>query len=148
MAYDVNQFRQVLRNKGVEIIEFTAGEEDFYRQEWFNRVVPEHKQQKARESHCFDSEDSCGFLWHVFSYDILDCVKGSEAKHAFDSVAKQEAVLLANLGDIASCRLKNLANIKAEYFDILEDVIVTDADFAWTYAKTHEPACGPYFCNK
>ena len=145
MEYDDDRFIRALRNSGVEIVELTSDEEALYRREWFNRVVPAGKRQKAIESYCFDRDGCSGYLWHVFSYEILDCIKGNTAKKAFDSVSKQEAVLLVNLGNIASCRLNHISNITAEYFDVLEDVILTGSNFEWIYAKTHEPDCGPYF---
>jgi len=139
---NANEFIAILQDKGVEIIEFSSHEKDTYRQEWFKRIVPANKQQKARESYCLARS---GFLWHVFSYEILDCIKGNEAKKAFNSLSKQKAVLLVNVGNIASCRLKNISNVTAECLDVLNDVILTGCNFEWVYVKTHESECGPYF---
>ena len=36
-------------------------------------------------------------------------------------------------------------SLKAETLEKFTDVIVTSANFAWTYCKTHESDIGPYF---
>ena len=147
MGNDTDRFTTYLHCKGAEIINLTSCEEEVYRQEWFTRVVPANMRQKAIASHCFDEGIYNGYLWHVFSYEILDSLKGTEAKSAFNNISKQEAVLLVKLVDIASCRIRNISYITAGCFDFLDDIILTDSNFEWVYVKTHEPTCGPYFYN-
>lgn len=148
MNNESNAFISCLKEAGVSIVELTFLDEEGYKREWFSRVVPEDKRQKATESNCFDTDGCSGYLWHVFSYNVLEHIEGVHAKKTFDKFPKQEAILLANWGDvdnITSCRLKNISNITATDLDILHDVILTDINFEWTYAKTHEKGCGPYF---
>jgi len=149
MTNDAREFISYLQNNGVIITNMSDKEEEAYRQEWFERVVPCDKRQKAIDSYCFDKDGCGGYLWHVFSFEILDYIELDKAVETFDNLPKQDAVLLMNWGDIdgiTSCRLKNISAIKAKYLDLLSDVILTDEKFEWLYVKTHETGmCGPYF---
>jgi len=150
-----------LQRSGVEIINMTPQEEADYRQEWFRTVVPAEKQEQAMALNCFDYDSShgykcCGFLWHVFSYDVVDHVEKATARRIFNGLQKKDAVLLINWtgedGFITSCKLKNIANLKANDFDPLYDIILTDSEFNWAYVKTHEQGfggdLGPYFWSR
>ncbi len=140
-ASDLNTFLSRHSNDGVEL---TPAEVEAYKKEWFNRLVPADKQEEAMECFCFSRDDYCGYLWHVFSYKILSCLEQGAAKKAFDDFEKKEAVLLENIDSIAF-RIKDVSTLKAQDLDTLQDIILTAKDFSWTYIKTHETVCGPYF---
>lgn len=44
--------------------------------------------------------------------------------------------------------MENAENLTAELLEQFVDVTITASDFTWTYAKTHESMCGPYFYKK
>ena len=147
MKKEAKKFIKYLNNNHIEFVEMTIQEENEYKQKWFERVVPISKQQNAMECSCFDTLHSCGYLWHVFSYGILDYIEKDDAKKAFSNLAKQEAVLLVNwkeLDGIASYKLNDISKIPVETYNFLTDIILTDSMFRWTYVKTHEIMCGPY----
>lgn len=148
MERESNAFISYLKRAGISIVRMTPSDEDDYRKKWFEKVVPADKQQRAIDSYCFDKDGYSGYLWHVFSYYILECIEGDNAKKIFDELRKQDAILLVNLGNdcVPSCKMKNISGITAKEIDALSDVIFTDTNFEWTYVKTHETGlCGPYF---
>lgn len=144
MLNKIEKFIDFLNHNGIEFTKLTPPEIEAYKQEWFNNFVPMEKQEKAINSFCFDKDGFCGYLWHVFSYEILSCLKKSKAKNTFNELDKQGAVLLVNIDEVAY-RVKDVCKIKAQDLDFLDDIILTAQDFSWTYAKTHEATCGPYF---
>lgn len=87
------------------------------------------------------------FLWHLFSYEILHCEAGAKAKALFDLERKGSCVMINNADGFAY-RLENAEDITAELLDQFVDITITAQDFSWTYAKTHEETCGPYFYKK
>ena len=144
MWNQVNKFVKLLKQNNIEFTELLSQDIEIYKHEWFNKFVPQDKHKEAIDSYCFDKDDYSGFLWHAFSYEIISCLVGLVAKKAFDQLEKQEAVLLINIDDVAY-RIKDISKLTSKDFEILDDIILTDKDFKWTYTKTHESACGPYF---
>lgn len=142
MEKGVNKHIAFLQSSDIEMMALTPDEKENYKREWFERFIPADKHQKALEYYCLDKH---GYLWHAFSGNLMEHFEGEEARNAFNETAKKDAVLLANWDDIASCRIKNATGILAENLDDLDDVILTDSNFEWTYSKTHEDDCGPYF---
>ncbi|TYR81390.1 DUF4275 family protein [Priestia megaterium] len=89
------------------------------------------------------------FLWHIFSYEKLKCAEGEQATKAFNEAVKQECYVFYQHVDDAlfiqdSSKLEDTDFI-TENKAYLSDIYVTDKDFTWTYVKTHEACCGPYF---
>ena len=129
---------------GIEYIEIAPLDVDTYRQQWFDNFIPSDKKEKAIDSYCFNKDGCCGYLWHAFSYEILECIKNDDAKAMFNSFNKQDAVLLGNIDDVAFI-VKDISKITAKDIDLFDDIMLTAIDFSWTYTKTHEMTCGPYF---
>jgi hypothetical protein len=44
--------------------------------------------------------------------------------------------------------VENAQQITADDFMDEEDIHIVDKNFTWTFVKTHERACGPYFKDK
>lgn len=152
--HEDSELLDILQHNGVEITKLPDWEEQSYLSEWFNRVVPEDKRRDAFEMHCFPGYylhgDSVvfgwGFLWHVFSSRLLDCLEEDDARKEFSNAPKNEAILLDYL-DRSAYILRNISNLLVEYLDVGDDIMITDINFEWTYAKTHEEDLGPYFHN-
>lgn len=87
------------------------------------------------------------YIWHIFSWELLNdnkYLKGNEAKEAYDTIDKKGAIYIEWFEDKHSKDiLWNLNTAKA--LDDLVEVYVVGKDFKWTYIKTHENMCGPYF---
>ena len=87
------------------------------------------------------------YLWHVFSWELLGEAKylvGDSAKDAYNKIDKNNALYIDWFSDD---RVKTLTQelSNAEALDQMTEVYVAAPDFSWTYIKTHEIMCGPYF---
>ncbi len=118
-----------------------------YKTEWVNRFAPADANLKEIKKLCLDSRKYTPFLWHIFSFDFLSCETEDNAKILFNQENQDSYVLVSNVDDIAY-RLENAEKITAELLDQFYDVTITARDFSWTYTKTHEDMCGPYFYKK
>jgi hypothetical protein len=95
-------------------------------------------------------------LWHVFSYEKIDCLEGTKARKAFDELKNKEYYIFFE-DYIYDCYLLEYKDkyfevldcdkIKAKYFNKEKDIYIVDKYFRWTYVNTHESYCGPYFCR-
>jgi hypothetical protein len=87
------------------------------------------------------------YLWHVFSWQLLDenaFLTGDSAQKAYDKIEKQDALYIEWFeDDDAKDLTANLNTSKA--LDEMTEIYVAASDFSWTYIKTHESTCGPYF---
>lgn len=118
-----------------------------YKTEWVNRFVPADANIKDIKKVCLDSYKYTPYLWHIFSFDFLSCETEDNAKILFNQENKNVCVLVSNVGDVAF-RLENVEHLTAELLEQFVDVTITASDFSWTYTKTHEDMCGPYFYKK
>ena len=87
------------------------------------------------------------YLWHVFSWELLDEAKflvGDSAKDAYNKIDKDNAIYIDWFSDDDAGALPREMST-AEALDQMTEVYVAAPDFSWTYIKTHEIMCGPYF---
>ena len=92
------------------------------------------------------------FRWHLFSFELLPCVKEDAAKAAFDSMEKTELYLFFDYADecylVKNAHLLTAADIEAVKENSplnYSDLYFFDPVGKWTYVKPHEEYCGPYF---
>jgi len=89
-------------------------------------------------------------LWHLFTWGEVPCLKGDEARKAFDALHYAEAIRFYDgysnhIEEVAVIeKLTSLCVDEDEH----SDVYVVAKDFSWTYVRTHEADLGPYFCEK
>ncbi len=92
----------------------------------------------------------CNFLWHLFTWGEAPCLEGDDARKAFDSLRYEEAIIF--YGGRSNCidDVSFVGKFTAKEIDENEndDVYVVAKDFSWTYVRTHEDRCGPFFCKK
>lgn len=90
-------------------------------------------------------------LWHIFTWGKVSCLKGAEARKAFDSLEYIEAIRAT--GGVSkkiktTSIVKKLSSADIDT-DPASDVYIVAKDYSWTYVRTHEKdLCGPYFCVK
>lgn len=84
------------------------------------------------------------YLWHVFSYQKLPGFTNNEAVNAFENEQKHDCYVFYQRSD-AAYFLDNAEGLTAGDFINEQDVYIVDTGFKWTYVKTHESDCGPYF---
>ncbi|WP_088043267.1 DUF4275 family protein [Bacillus sp. EAC] len=84
------------------------------------------------------------YLWHIFSWEKVNCIKGDQANNEFDKIKKKSCYIFYQHHNYAMI-IENANKIKVADFIDEEDVYVVDSDFNWTYVKTHGEDFGPYF---
>ena len=87
------------------------------------------------------------YLWHLFSYKLVDCLEGDAARQA---LPQEDCWLFYN--EYPPFNVSHVRHLTAEEVaelapDHHPDWYLVDKDFTWTYVCTHEPDCGPYFCK-
>lgn len=115
--------------------------------EQFDRLVSAEVKRAAE--HYTDQ-----FRWHLFSFDLLPALREDRARIAFDEMPKQELYLFFDYADEAY-RIRNAHLLTAEDIEAVKensplnysDMYFFDPVGKWTYVKTHEEYCGPYFCE-
>ena len=92
-------------------------------------------------------------LWHLFSRQLVPCLKGEAARRALAERAGEELYLFYNeeppkdIPPVRQVTWEDLAALPAgEGAADGADWYVVDRHFTWTYAQTHEAVYGPYFC--
>ncbi len=118
-----------------------------YKKKWIKNFTPSEADIKEAERQCLSTREYTAFLWHMFSYEMLPCKKEEAADKAFNNENKKKCVLISNVHNIAY-RIQDGKALTAEQLQQFIDVTVTAEDFSWTYSKTHEGYCGPYFYRK
>ena len=91
---------------------------------------------------------SGNLLWHLFTWGNVSCIKGDDARIAFDKLQYTEAI---RFYDGYSNHIEGISiidKISANYVDKdkKSDVYIVAKDFSWTYVRTHEFDLGPYLC--
>ena len=87
------------------------------------------------------------FLWHIFSWNIVDADKyftGDNARKIFDELDKSGAKYFDLWETNPSLKLLG-KEMDSKYIDKFDEIYVVSSDWSWTYMKTHEDDCGPYF---
>ena len=87
------------------------------------------------------------YIWHTFSWELLDSnnfLEGEQAKAAYDKIDKHRAIYIEWFKDEKTHDITRNLNTAAD-LDKMVEVYVVAPDFSWTYIKTHESMCGPYF---
>ena len=98
------------------------------------------------------------YLWHLFSWELAPHVSGDAAIAALESADFETAYLFyyehppvseRRILPVSRDEALALARRNWEEYSAMEgaDWYLTDKDFTWTYAQTHEAACGPYFAR-
>ncbi len=86
-------------------------------------------------------------IWHTFSWKLLDgnkFLEGDQAKTAYNEIDKRGAIYIEWFEDEKTHDITwDLDTAVA--LDKMVEVYVVASDFSWTYIKTHEGMCGPYF---
>ncbi|KAB2328483.1 DUF4275 family protein [Cytobacillus depressus] len=120
----------------------------YLRNQWEEHFASHLSEEGKNNIHLHDNRFSCGFLWHVFSYETKVCMIEEQANEAFNQVQKKACYVFYQHSNDALI-VENLSRINAEDFEDEGDVYVVDKEFAWTYVNTHEKGlCGPYFSWK
>lgn len=134
--YEYGQKRREITDRGVSFLPVENG--GTLKSQWdklFARLVDAETKKKIHFGQ---------FLWHIFSFEIIPSLVGTEARKAFDQCPKNEVYAFFQHKDEAFL-IKNPSLLKSQDFDMDDDIYIFDAIEKWTYIHTHEEQCGPYF---
>lgn len=115
-----------------------------YRKAWVHFYTPPEKSRRQTEKLCLSSRKYTPFLWHMFSFEFLPCKEKEEAEKSYSMTEKGSCIIFDNIHHLAY-RLEKGDAVTTDVLESFIDVTVTAEDFSWTYSKTHEEQCGPYF---
>ena len=140
-----------LKDKNVKVKEI-PGWGSYLRKQWEDSFANHLSYKEKEEIYLYENGVACGYLWHVFSYEKLDCVKGDQANQPFNDIPKNACYVFYQDSDYALI-IEGASIVTASDFmgkdDFDEgDIYVVDKEFTWTYVNTHETSCGPYFNDK
>lgn len=138
------QLAEAFENIGVTAVSMKKREAEKYKYAWLRAFATDRSNLRELRKTCMTSHGDTTFLWHVFGIDIRDCQEGRDAVESFETQDRSKCVLLNNI-DISAYDLTNADKIDAEFMNGFDDAIITANDFSWTYIKTDEVNCGPFF---
>ena len=139
-------FRRKFAELGIEFSEINARGYKNYKQKWVDTYAPTDADKRKIERLCVQNAEYTTYLWHIFSYEFLNA-ETDDAPRLYDVANKKECMLISN-GPSLGFKLKNADLLTADVLNEFDDVTVTASDFSWTYSKTHEVYCGPYYYKK
>ena len=119
-------------------------------QELFLKTFAPNLKDWERRKYCINWKGK-GYLWHLFSNNLVPCLVGNEAREAYDRADKTDALEIQydyGLGDEIMQPLSSTYTtaLKVDWYGYTEFYIV-GKNFSWCYVVTHElDLCGPYFC--
>ena len=89
------------------------------------------------------------YIWHVFSFELLDkgsFLIGDSARQAYDNADKNDCIFCDMFGRKGvTDKLQEEYCSAAQIDTQIDELYVVAKDNSWTYIKTHESRCGPYF---
>jgi hypothetical protein len=110
---------------------------------WFQVFAPPGQVKKAKKV-CLSAGN---YLWHLFSFEFVKPLEGKRAVEAYKNCEKSDCYLLLSFYDIG-IKIKGVDRYIWHLKDCDLDLVMTDRDFQWTFAQTHEMDLGPYFYRK
>ena len=140
-------FSRLFENLNIKAQPLRKKEIKEFKKEWIAAFSPVDANKKEIKNLCLRSHKHMTYLWHMFSYGFVNCQAAQQANNLFDDETKSNCIIIDNTEHIAY-KLKNADNLTASVLEEFVDVTVTADDFSWTYSKTHESMCGPYFYKK
>ena len=140
-----SEFISTFERLGIEYTELGAKEIGKFKRDWLNAFSPDGADRSEIEKLCLSNRKYTTFLWHIFSYEFVS----SEAnpKEHYNRANKVRCIIISNVDPIGFS-VTNAEKLTADILDEFIDVTVSAPDFSWTYCKTHECACGPYYYEK
>lgn len=136
------EFTDTFEKLGIAYAELSKKEIKEYKKNWINAFSPDGKDKQEIRRLCLSSRKYTPFLWHVFSYEFLN--SEADPKARYNSANKSDCVIISNVDEMGFT-VTNAEKLTAEILDGFIDVTVFAKDFSWTYCKTHEAFCGPYY---
>lgn len=115
-----------------------------------------HRWRESFANHLYTEEQEAiyldSFLWHLCSYEKVNCLEKEQAIEAFNKLTKKKCTIFYQFTNEAFL-IENAKALKVSdlpYRDshmYYSDLYVMDWDYEWTFMMTHEmdSGLGPYF---
>lgn len=119
----------------------------YLRKSWENAFA-NHLSKEEKEEIYINS-----FLWHLCSWEAVNCATKEEAIKLFNKQAKSKCTIFYQFVD-ESYLVENGKGLLIQdlpydkYHMAYGDIYVMDWEQNWTFMMTHEELCGPYFISK
>lgn len=117
-----------------------------FKNQWLRKFAPDLTEKQK------DEYSLKKYIWHIFSYELFDfdgLLIGDKAREAFDKIDKSECIICDMFNHTGvSDKLSEEYNTAGKIDNGLREVYIVSKDFSWTYIKTHEEICGPYFLKR
>ena len=139
------EFRMTFEKLGVKYSELNAKEIEAYKKNWVETFSPCGANKEEIKKLCLSKRKYTPFLWHMFSFDFLS--SDADPSKCYNNADKTNCVLISNVYEIGFVLL-DAEKLTAEILNDFIDVTISDKAFSWTYCKTHESWCGPYYYKK
>ena len=139
------KFKTTFERLGVNYSELNKKEIENYKQNWVATFSPCGANKKEIKKLCLSKRKYTPFLWHIFSFDFLTSEKDPSV--CYNNADKTKCILISNVDEIGFV-LCDAEKLTAEILNDFIDVTISDKAFSWTYCKTHESMCGPYYYKK
>lgn len=131
-----------LKTKKIKITEIPKWG-PYFRKQWENNFANQLSDKDKKLIYLFNTGGCCGYLWHLFSYEKKDCLKGEKAEAAFNNQTKNNCYVFYQHSDYALF-LENASMFNTNDLINEQDIYIVDKGFNWTYIQTHETGwCGP-----
>lgn len=145
LDYEYKQHCKELVERGLE---FIPVDKNGVAASWDELFASSVSVQAKRKAKSYNNQ----YKWHLFSFDLLKTLKAADARAALNTQAKDSIYLFYQHAEEAYL-VKNASLLKAEDLDFdsdmnKADIYLFDPLEKWTYVKTHETMCGPYFYQK
>ena len=139
------EFKTTFERLGVGYSELGKKEIEVCKRNWVREISPEGADKKEINKLCLSKKKYTPFLWHMFSFELLSSESDPAAR--FNNADKSNCVIISNVDELGFA-LTSAERLTAEVLEDFVDVTVFAKDFSWTYCKTHENSCGPYYYRK
>jgi len=84
--------------------------------------------------------------WHIFTWGEVKAIEGEDAVSQLKE-RKFKAVLVLLGYPYQYSKIKMVKSLRKllKMINTTDDIYLTSVDFSWTFVKTHESQCGPFF---
>ena len=145
-AFDLQERKQAFKTAfeklGIGYSELNGKEIKAYKKNWVAAFSPKDADKKEIKKLCLSMKKYTPFLWHMFSFEFLSSEENP--KESYNNANKASCVIISNVDEIGFS-ITNAEKLTADMLDVFIDTTVSSTDFSWTYCKTHEDMCGPYY---
>lgn len=115
-----------------------------YRELWENAFANFLTDDEKKKIFLNDCEYDCGYLWHLFSYELVPHFVEFAANNLFNNYNKKACYIFHQRDDEVII-VPNGNKLNSTLFAQSEDLYVVDENFTWTYVVPYDEELGYYY---